>query len=127
MSSQYNLPKICGNIFTMASVWKPLRGPVRDWPLAICDPSTVALRDLHPGDLVYDDYVVENQQLHYADDQKWYYLSDQAPDEAWVFVQSDTGTTKAKAGVPHSSFPMLSGDEEQLPRESVEIRCLVYI
>ncbi|KUJ17653.1 uncharacterized protein LY89DRAFT_733488 [Mollisia scopiformis] len=57
------------------NVWKPLRGPVRDWPLALCDPLTVDTQDLHPGDLVYDDYVVENMQLHYDDNQNWYYIS----------------------------------------------------
>jgi hypothetical protein len=112
---------------TIGSVWKPLRGPVRDWPLAFCDPSSIALEDLHPGDLVYDDYVVENMQLHYTNDQKWYYISDQGQDEAWVFVQSDSDSFKTRAGVPHSSFPLPASSTPPLPRESIEIRCLVYI
>ena len=74
----------------MISVWKPLRGPVRDWPLALCDVSTVDPDDIQPGDLVYGDYVVENCQLHQSGGQKWYYLRDQGPEEAWVFVQSDS-------------------------------------
>ena len=108
------------------SVWKPLRGPVRDWPLALCDPTTVALEDAHPGDLVYDDYVVENCQLHYAKDQQWYFLSDQRPDEAWAFIQTDSSTAQTRVGVPHSSFPMPPTEQGGLPRESIEIRCLVY-
>ena len=74
----------------MTSVWKPLRGPVRDWPLALCDASTVDSDDIEPGDLVYGDYVVENCQLYRSVGQKWYYLRDQGPEEAWVFVQSDS-------------------------------------
>lgn len=114
-------------MLTNLSVWKPLRGPVRDWPLAFCDPTTVTISDLHPGDLVYDDYVVENMQLHYASNQKWYYLSDQGPEEAWVFVQSDSDKTKTKAGVPHSSFPLPASTTPPEPRESIEVRCLVYL
>lgn len=76
---------------------------------------------------MYDDYVVENVQLQYTEQQKWYYLSDQGADEAWIFVQSDSDTTKTKAGVPHSSFPLPTDEKSQIPRESIEIRCLVYI
>ena len=36
------------------SVWKPLKGPVQDWPLAMCDPRSIKPEtDLEPCDLVY--------------------------------------------------------------------------
>ncbi|EOD50698.1 putative -like methyltransferase protein [Neofusicoccum parvum UCRNP2] len=73
------------------NVWKPLVGPVKDWPLAMCEPRTLQPdRDLEPCDLVYPDYVVENQQVYYSDEFEWFYISDQEPNEAWVFLQSDT-------------------------------------
>jgi hypothetical protein len=109
------------------SVWRPLRGPVQDWPLALCDSRTVSAEDLHPGDLVYDDYVVEKVLIHYNQKQKWYYLSYQSPDEAWVFIQSDTDNTRDKGGVPHSSFPIPPHGKSIMPRESVEVRCLVFV
>lgn len=73
------------------SFWKPLSGPVKDWPLALCSPRTVKPeRDFEPCDLVYPDYVVENRQVYYSTDHDWFYISDQQPNEAWVFLQSDT-------------------------------------
>jgi hypothetical protein len=89
--------------------------------------STVEVKDIHPGDLVYDDYIVENCQLHFSDKQRWFYLRDQTPEEAWVFIQSDSKTIGIKQGVPHSAFPLPNSGKTELPRESIEIRCLVYI
>lgn len=73
------------------SVWKPIVGPVRDWPLALCSAETIdPNQDLEPCDLVYSDYVVENMQTYHHDKQRWFYLSDQMPNEAWLFLQADT-------------------------------------
>jgi hypothetical protein len=64
---------------------------VKDWPLALCSAKTVnPIEDLEPCDLVYPDYVVENMQIYHTDQQKWFYVSDQMPNEAWVFLQADT-------------------------------------
>jgi hypothetical protein len=73
------------------SIWKPLRGPLNDWPLALCDASTVnANQDLEAADLLYTDFATENRQVYYRDEYKWYYLSDHGVDELLVFKQSDT-------------------------------------
>jgi hypothetical protein len=81
------------------STWKPLRGPVRDWPLALCDARTLeASTDLEAADLVYAEYVVENRQIYQSDRHKWYYLSDQQPDEMWVFMQSDSDPNGISGG-----------------------------
>lgn len=74
----------------MYSVWKPLRGPLQDWPLGLCDFNTVRIKDVHAGDLVHANFVLENCQVHYSPEQKWYYISNQEPSEAWVFIQSDS-------------------------------------
>lgn len=72
-------------------MWKPLKGPVRDWPLALCDNSTIdPTNDLQASDLVFADYVVENCQVYYTSEQKWYYIRDQQATEVWVFVQADS-------------------------------------
>lgn len=60
----------------------------------MCDPQTVNIdQDLEPCDLVYPDYVVENRQVYFSEAFKWFYLSDQQPNEAWVFLQSDTDSS----------------------------------
>lgn len=72
------------------SVWKPLRGPIQDWPLALCDPSTLGAADVRKSDSVFSTIEVEYYLVHPSADQKWYYLSNQTSSEAWVFLQADS-------------------------------------
>lgn len=75
----------------VCSVWKPLVGPLNDWPLAVCDVTTVKeQRDFEDTDLLYEDLATENRQVYYCDDYKWYYLSEHQVDELMVFKQSDS-------------------------------------
>ena len=78
-------------MFKRCSFWKPLVGPVKDWPLGLCKPSSIDPEtEFEPCDLVYPDYVVENRQIYYSSRQQWFYISNQMPNEAWIFLQSDT-------------------------------------
>jgi hypothetical protein len=88
------------------SIWRPLKGPLHDWPLAVCDAKSVVAEDfnimdnLMPGDCnTLDQFnpgegvqfnVVENALLHYNPGQKWYYLSNQQPSELLMFRQVDS-------------------------------------
>jgi hypothetical protein len=75
----------------MDSFWKPLRGPLNDWPLIYCDSSTVNRdRDLEPAGLIYPDRVAENTCIYHSPDYKWYFLSSQKTSEIIVFMQGDT-------------------------------------
>ena len=77
------------------SVWKPLKGPVFDWPLAICEPNSIDVSN----DLDYHDQVFpknnyrENLMLHYSKGQRWHYLSAQMPSELLLMRQSDSQNT----------------------------------
>ena len=87
-----------------------------------------------------DGRVVENCALYYNANQKWLYLSQQQPTELLVFRQWDSngasGTSYArvfpthltKTGVPHAAFklPAISETSPVPPRESIEVRALVY-
>src|SRR5439155_25304908 len=73
------------------SVWHPLRGPLVDWPLAVCDASSVDFStDTMPGDLIDRVEVFENMQVHYSPQQRWYWLPDQLPSELLIFKNSDS-------------------------------------
>ncbi|KAI4233711.1 MAG: hypothetical protein LQ349_004235 [Xanthoria aureola] len=81
------------------SIWKPLRGPVRDWPLALCDARTIdPARDLVTGDVVYQDHAEENYQVCYNPRQRWLYLSDQMPHEMLVFRTADSWEDRVGPG-----------------------------
>ena len=51
--------------FEIVNVWRPIRGPLRDAPLAVCDATTVAFTDFVPSDLVYRDRTGEIYRVSY--------------------------------------------------------------
>ncbi|KAE8414599.1 hypothetical protein BDV36DRAFT_239050 [Aspergillus pseudocaelatus] len=107
--------------FQMINVWKPLRGPLRDWPLALCDYSTLNRDDLVPVDEVHREGILESHSIQYNPSQKWYYLSDQTPNEVLIFRSVDS---VIYGEVPHAAFCDPRYPNES-PRESVELRVLV--
>lgn len=100
-------------------------GPLNDWPLTFCSSATVTNNDLEAADLLYPDLATENFQVYHQHSQKWFYISGQEASEVIVFKQSDSDRT-ACVGVPHCSFfnPYCLAGEA--PRESIEVRALVF-
>ncbi|PMD20216.1 hypothetical protein NA56DRAFT_671594 [Hyaloscypha hepaticicola] len=108
------------------NVWRPLRGPLNDWPLALCDAQSVDFRnDIMAGDIVYENFVTENLQIMHNSDQKWFYLPDQTTSEVLIFKSADSEHSDAPAS-PHAAFynPKVAPDE--LPRESIDCRAFVF-
>jgi hypothetical protein len=63
---------------------------MNDWPLAVCDASSVESADTQASDLIYPDHVAENALLCHNSNQRWFYLSNHLESEAIVFMQSDS-------------------------------------
>jgi hypothetical protein len=67
-------------------VWKVLRGPNNDWPLALCDYQTIDMEnDTISSDVLHERSVGENVILHKNPKHTWYYLSNQDEDDLIVF------------------------------------------
>lgn len=79
-----------------SNVWKPLRGPVKNWSLALCDARTVKSQDeFIPTDVLGDfNRLSEDLRVFHENEHKWYYLSAQMPDELLLFRQADTNFAK---------------------------------
>jgi len=108
--------------------WKPLKGPVKDWPLALCDASSVnPLLDFEPADVNVDadGNSEENFQIYYREEYQWFYLSEQTREEVWVFRQHDSRMGYG-SGIPHVAFPNPVAEREEDLRESIEVQILVY-
>lgn len=83
------------------SVWRPLKHPVQDWPLAFCDGSSIKLDDLIETDHLRRGYAGANMNLRYRKGQRWYYLSKQRREEIAIFKNFDSDSTvKAKCKDP---------------------------
>jgi len=101
-----------------------LKGPVKSWSLAVCDNSTVdPQQDLQARDIIYPEGEVESFWVHPSPAHKFYYLSEQQTNEAWLMLQSDS---EGLNGVPHTAFPNPLYAEGTESRESVEVRALVF-
>ena len=69
-----------------------MKGPVHEWPLALCDADSVSPgNDFVANDTVFSaDVVRENVMVHFNATHRWHYLSDQMPSELLVFRQVDS-------------------------------------
>ena len=64
--------------------------------MALVDARTVdSEHDTIPADVVFPTWVTENMQVKYSDQYRWYYLSDQMPDEALIFKSADSDGSSA--------------------------------
>ena len=109
--------------YLQVNLWRPIKGPLRDAPLAMCDGSSVQAEDLHPVELRYPDRTGEIYYLTHERRQRWYFASDMSPDEAWLFKNFDSAPPAAGHVAPHSAFTDPRYDVVP-PRESIEVRAL---
>jgi hypothetical protein len=108
------------------NMWRPIRGPLRDAPLAVCDARTVDPRDLVPSDLVYRERVGETYSVKWNPAHRWYYAPEMRTDEALLLKIADTREDVAARFMPHTSFTDPTTPPDAFPRESIELRTLVF-
>ena len=108
------------------NLWRPIRGPVRDTPLAVCDACSVASGDLVPSDLVYRDRVGEIYAVTYNPAHRWFYVPEMREDEAILIKSYDSAENGTARFAPHSSFEDPTAPKDVLARESIEMRLLVF-
>ena len=109
--------------YMQVNLWRPIRGPVRDAPLALCDGSSVTPGALRTVELRYPDRTGEIYYLMHESKQRWYFASDMGVDEAWLFKNFDSGSPGPGSVAPHSAFTD-PRHRTVLPRESIEVRAL---
>ena len=108
------------------NLWRPIRGPLRDAPLAVCDAASVAAGDLVASDLVYRDRVGEIYGVTYNPSHRWFYVPEMQPNQALLIKCFDSRTDGRARFAPHTAFEDPTAPADVLPRESIEIRSLVF-
>ena len=112
--------------FEIVNVWRPIRGPLRDAPLAICDATSVAFADFVPSDLVYRDRTGETYRVRYNPAHRWFYVPEMRTDEAVLIKCYDSAQDGTARFTAHSAFEDPTAPADILPRESIELRTLVF-
>jgi hypothetical protein len=108
------------------NLWRPIRGPLLDSPLAVCDARTVGFDDLVPSDLVYPNRVGETYQVIYNPAHQWFYVPEMRADEALLLKCFDSKTDGRARFAPHSAFTDPTAPPDAPRRESIEVRALVF-
>jgi hypothetical protein len=108
------------------NLWRPIRGPLLDSPLAVCDATSISNDDLVPSDLVYRHRVGETYSVKFNPAHRWYYVPGMQRDEALLLKCADTATHVPARFTPHSAFIDPTTPAAAPPRESIEVRTLVF-
>jgi hypothetical protein len=109
--------------YVQVNLWRPILGPVRDAPLALCDGTSVAPHALRIVELRYPERTGEIYYLMHEPVQRWYFASDMTVDEAWLFKNFDSASPGPGWVSPHSAFTDWR-HRTVSPRESIEVRAL---
>jgi hypothetical protein len=122
----------------LTSVWRVFSPPPQDWPLAVCDYTSVGPGEgldnrLYFVDKIPDDLYAEMPpdapgtsgfEFHHNPAHRWWYFPDMTRDEVLLFKFNDSDHERAWR-VPHSAFldPAARATE---PRHSIEFRTIAY-
>jgi len=133
--------------FQLINIWRPISNKVYDYPLAVCDFHTLdVVNDLVPTILRYPPPTPngETYSLKHNANHQWWYWSEMTPDDVILLKCYDSAsraltTVKASAAdvqeselldvagmTPHSAFLDEEGAKKGIPRQSIEVRALVF-
>ncbi|KAF8847967.1 hypothetical protein BDZ45DRAFT_665122 [Acephala macrosclerotiorum] len=123
---QFNIHPKDYSRFVVVNLWKPIRGPVYDFPLTLCDRRTVDYASQTTAmDVVTHNFANENTRIYFDEKHEWYYWHGLQVDEVIAFVQADS-EAENRAGVPHTAFRDPRNSDNKQLRESIEARVFVY-
>ncbi|MGQ0532666.1 MAG: CmcJ/NvfI family oxidoreductase [Caulobacteraceae bacterium] len=107
------------------NVWRAVRHPASDWPLALCDARSIAPTELIATDIVYGDRVGEIYGVTFSPRQRWFYYPDMQLDEALLIKCYDSDPHVAQF-TPHTAFENSLTPPDSPPRESIEFRTIAF-
>jgi hypothetical protein len=108
------------------NLWRPIHVPALDAPLAVADAGSVAPHDLVASDLIYPDRRGEVYSVRFNPAHQWFYAPRMEPDEALLLKCYDSATDGRARFAPHTAFLDPTAPAGAPPRESIEIRTLVF-
>jgi hypothetical protein len=118
--------RLLSNRFAEINVWRAIRGPIESSPLALCDSRSLSAQDSVPTDLVYRDRVGEILGFIYNPQHRWYYFPRMERNEAILLKCYDSKDDGRARFTAHTSFEDPNSPPNAAPRESIEVRALVF-
>ncbi|THH28142.1 hypothetical protein EUX98_g6040 [Antrodiella citrinella] len=123
-----DVPKLLSKRFQIINLWRPIGHPAYDWPLGLCDYSSIDYKkDLIPSTLKYPDRDGETFSVAFNETHRWKYLRGMTPEEL-VLIKCYDSQEDGKTALltAHTAFPDPSTPHDAPLRESIELRLLVF-
>jgi hypothetical protein len=112
--------------FAVINVWRPIRGPVEESPLAVCDARSMVQQDFVETDLKYRDRAGEVYSIAFNPNHRWFYYPEMRRDEALLLKCYDSAEDGRARFTAHTAFVDPTSSPNSAPRESIEVRTLVF-
>jgi hypothetical protein len=124
---------LIGKRAALVNLWRPLRGPVQDHPMAVCDARTTHLDDFIPTRIEH--YLEDNLEtphltgevysFRHSEAHRWFFASDMQSEEVLLLKCFDTAHDGIARFTGHTGFKNPACPPDFLPRESIEARTVV--
>jgi hypothetical protein len=112
--------------FAIVNVWRSFGASPERFPLAAADGRTIPQTDYVTVDLVYSDRTGEVYYTAHSSGQRWFYFSRMQPNEAMLFKCFDSARDGRTRYTAHTGFANPHAPTQTPPRESIEVRTLLY-
>jgi len=126
--------------FIATSLWRPFSEPPQDWPLAVCDGTSLAPEEGVPNIMVVVDALPDRVAMygplegeadmpaaavfHFSPSHRWWYFPKMTRDECILLKFHDSDHGKAWRA-PHTAFRDTSAPAARI-RRSIEFRTVAY-
>jgi hypothetical protein len=109
--------------YVVINVWRPIKGPVLDTPLAVCDAESIAPADLIPTEegVKHEVYLFDFNPNH-----RWFYFSAMTTSEVLLFKCFDSNRNSQARVTAHTAFDLPAMAAPAHARQSIEVRGLVF-
>ena len=112
--------------FAIINAWRSIAGRVENFPLAMCDATSVAPGDLVPVTRQAKDRIGEIQLAIHNDHHRWIWYPHMEEDEVILFKTFDSRDDGRTRFTIHTAFDDPNAAQDARVRESIEIRCFVF-
>ena len=110
--------------FMFINVWRPIRGPVEDVPLAVCDASSLLDADFVATELQYSERTGEVYSVRFNPAHRWFYQSRMRADEVLLLKCFDAAEDGRARYTAHCAFHDPNAPPNPVPRRSIEVRTM---
>jgi len=109
--------------YEVINVWRPIEGPVAEFPLAVCDARSIREEEVVPTE---EGVKHEVYRLNFSPRHQWFYFPGMEKDEALLFKCFDSLNYGRARLTAHSAFDDPTSPLNARPRESIEVRTLAF-